>query len=46
MKQESPGFILGECQDGIVEDAQDFFNWFSTFYDETYFHMVYVDGER
>lgn len=32
--------------DGIVEDAQDFFNWFSTFYDETYFHMVYIDGER
>lgn len=29
---------------GIEQDAVDFSEWFITFYDETYFHMVYVDG--
>ena len=28
----------------IEKDAMDLFDWFTTFYDETYFHMVYVDG--
>lgn len=32
--------------DGIFQDGQDFIAWFNTFYDETYFHMTYIDGER
>ena len=28
---------------GIEKDAMDLFDWFTTFYDETYFHMTYID---
>jgi len=28
----------------IKQDAVDFSEWFITFYDEQYFHMLYVDG--